>query len=201
MRVLELRTDVVHIVGHAAQDGVGNGFGAVATLAFVAVELLDPLQVDDRHHANEQVRVLGNVDFRGDHRTVQAFVKQQVGVGGHIFPGGEGAWVLLVGGGFVGVVQVFAAFAGAGFSVVAKQRFQLSKQVVRGTKMAEVFVTSGLGFGRLELHLFAVKTVKAVAFDDRGADAFATKNIGKGARDGRGSGTAGAGDGDDGVAC
>jgi hypothetical protein len=55
MGVHELRADVVHVVRHAAQDGVGDRLGAVATLLFVAIQLLDPLQVDDRHHADQQV--------------------------------------------------------------------------------------------------------------------------------------------------
>jgi hypothetical protein len=51
-------------------------------LDLVAVELLNPLQVDDGHHADQQVRVLGDVDLGRDHRAVQAFVKQQIGAVG-----------------------------------------------------------------------------------------------------------------------
>ena len=36
MGVRELRADVVHVVRHAAQDGVGHGFGRVAALLLVA---------------------------------------------------------------------------------------------------------------------------------------------------------------------
>ena len=149
MRVHELRADVVHVVGHAAQDGVGHRLGAVAALGLVAPEFLDPLQVDDRHHADQQVGVPGDVDLGRDHGAVQAFVEQQVGAVGHVFPGREGARLLAVGRGLLGVVQVLAALAGAGFGVVAKQRLQLVEQVVLGAEVAEVLVARLLGLGAL----------------------------------------------------
>ena len=104
----ELRNDVVHIVRHAAQDGVGDRLGAVAPLVLVAPQLLDPLQVDHRHHANAQIRVLGDVVLRRHQGAVQALIKQDVGALWQLFPGGEGAGLLLKRLGFFGVVQVFA---------------------------------------------------------------------------------------------
>ena len=91
MRVLKLRHDVVHIVGHAAKNSIGHRLGAVAALVFVAPEFLNPLQVDDRHHTHPQIRVLRDVVLGRDHRAVQAFVKQHVGVLWQGFPGREGA--------------------------------------------------------------------------------------------------------------
>src|SRR5450830_189615 len=200
MGVHELRADVVHVIGHAPQDGVGDCLKAVATLFLVAPELLNPLQVDHRHHANQQIGVLRDVDLGRDHGTVQAFIKQQVGAARHVFPRGEGAWVLVVGRGFLSVVQVFAALANAGFTVSTKQLGQLGKQVVFGAKVAEVFVTCGFRCGRLDLHGLAVKAVKAVALNHSGRDFFAAKNVLEGAGHRGGAGTAGAGNGDDGVA-
>ena len=81
MRAAELRADVVHVVGHAAQDGVDDRLGASSRALLVAVQLLDPLEIDDRHHADQQVGVARDVDLVGDHRAVQAFVEQQVGAG------------------------------------------------------------------------------------------------------------------------
>jgi hypothetical protein len=57
----ELRRDVVDVIRHAAQDGVDHGLGRIAALVLVAVQLLDPLQVDRRHHADQQVGVLGDM--------------------------------------------------------------------------------------------------------------------------------------------
>jgi hypothetical protein len=91
MRMRKLRTNVVHVVGHAAQDRVGDGFGGITALGFVAPEFLNPLEIDDRHHANQQIGVFGDIDLGRDHRAVQAFVKQQVGAAGHIFPRRESA--------------------------------------------------------------------------------------------------------------
>ena len=200
MRVHELRADVVHVVGHAAQDGVGYRFGAVAALGLVAPELLDPLQIDDGYHADQQVRVLGDVDVGRYNSTMQPFVKQQVGVGGHVFPGRESAGLLLVGRGFVVVVQVLAAFAGAGFGVGAEQLGQLGKQVVGRTEMAEVVVASLFRFGSLAFHFLAVMAMKAVAFNDSGVDAFTPENIFKRPRHRRSARTGRTGDRNDGVA-
>ena len=63
VRARELRADVVHVVGHAAQDRVGHRLGGVAAHALVAVDLLDPLEVDHRHHADQQVGVARDVDL------------------------------------------------------------------------------------------------------------------------------------------
>ena len=49
-----------------------------------------------------------DVDLGRDDRAVQAFVEKQVGILTDVFPGGEGARLLLVGRGFDRVVQVFA---------------------------------------------------------------------------------------------
>ena len=61
VRPRELRSDVVHVVGHAAQDRIDHGFGRIAAPAAVAVELLDPLEVDAGSDAYEQVHVLRDV--------------------------------------------------------------------------------------------------------------------------------------------
>ena len=58
-------------------------------VALVAVQLLNPFDVDDRHDADEQTDVLRYVDFVGYHRAVQALVEQQVGVLRNVFPGSE----------------------------------------------------------------------------------------------------------------
>ena len=200
MRVHELRTDVIYIVRHASQDGVGDRFGAIAALLLVAVKFLDPFQVDHWHHTHQQVRMLSDVDFGSDNRAVQAFVKQQVGAGWNDFPGGKGAGLLLVGGCLFGVVQVLAPLSGTGAGVVAKQRFDFREQVVLRTEVAEILVALLLGFGQSDLHFLAVETVEAVTFDDGGFDALATENLAEGASHRGGTSAAGAGDGDDGVA-
>ena len=125
MGVGELRANVVHIVGHAAQNGVSHRFCGIAALGFVTPQFLYPLQIDDRHHTDQQIGMLGNIDLRGDHRAMQAFIKQQIGAAGHIFPRRESARVLFVGCGLFVVVQVFAPFACARFAIGAKQGFKL----------------------------------------------------------------------------
>ena len=65
VRAAELRADVVHVVGHAAQDRVDHRLLACSrACVLVAVQLLDPLEIDDRHHADQQVHVPRDVDAR-----------------------------------------------------------------------------------------------------------------------------------------
>ena len=125
MGVCKLWADVIHIVGHATQNGVSHRFCGIAALGFVAPQFLYPLEVDDGHHADQQIGMLGNIDLGCGHRAVKAFIKQQIGAAGHIFPRCESAGVLFVGCGLFVVVQVFAPFACARFAVGAKQGFKL----------------------------------------------------------------------------
>ena len=87
----ELRADVVDVVRHAPQDRVGHRLGRVAARRPVAVQLLDPFEIDDRHDADLEVDVLGDIDLVGDDRAVQAFVEQEVGARRELAPGREGA--------------------------------------------------------------------------------------------------------------
>ena len=78
VRARELRADVVHVVGHAAQDRVHHGLGRVAARALVAVQLLDPFEVDAGRDADEQVHVSRDVVLRRLDGAVQALVEEQV---------------------------------------------------------------------------------------------------------------------------
>ncbi len=83
--------DAMHVGVHPAQDRVGHRFGGVAALGLVAVDLLDPFEVDHRHHADLQVGVLREVHLVIHHRPVQALVEQQVAIVLERRPVGEGA--------------------------------------------------------------------------------------------------------------
>src|SRR3546814_11241356 len=54
----ELRHDEIHVVRQAAQDRTGDLLRAIATLIGVALELLDPFQVDDRRRSEEHTSEL-----------------------------------------------------------------------------------------------------------------------------------------------
>jgi hypothetical protein len=143
--------------------------------------------------------VARNVDLGRDHRAVQAFVKQQVGVVGQLLPLGEGAGLLLVGRGLDRVMQVLAAQPRAGFGVAAEQPLELGEEVVLGPEVAEVLVAAVLGLELARAHLLAVEAVEAVALDHRGGDLLAAKDVLERARDRRGAGAGRSGDRDDGV--
>ena len=76
----ELGHDVMHVVVHAAQDGVLYRFGRVAADLDVAMQLLDPLQVDRRHHPDQQVDVARYVHAVSHHGAVQTLIEQAVTV-------------------------------------------------------------------------------------------------------------------------
>ena len=45
------------------------------------MKLLNPLEIDRRNDADEQIRVARNVHFLRLHRAMEAFVEQNVGAG------------------------------------------------------------------------------------------------------------------------
>ena len=120
VRLAELRADVVHIVGHAAQDGIDDRLVRMSARRLVAMQLLDPLEIDDRHHADGQIGVLRHIDLGSHDRAVQSFIEQQIGIGNDVFPVREGAGLLLVGCGFSLVVQVMAHAAAASLAISAE---------------------------------------------------------------------------------
>ena len=77
----ELRTDVLDVVGHPPQDRGDDVLIAVAACCPVAMDLLDPLEVDDRHHADQEVGVPSDVDPLVDVPPVQTLVVEKVGAG------------------------------------------------------------------------------------------------------------------------
>jgi len=199
MGTRELRHDVIHVVRHAAQDGIRDIFGGVATGRAIAMEFLDPFEVDHRDDADEQIDVTRDIDRFGLDRTVQPFVEEQVGIPCDVFPGRERARCLTVRGRFFGIVQVLAAAAMTMGAIIAKQRFEFFEEVCIRAEMAETQVPA-LGFlGQALLHLVAVVTVKRITLDEGCVDALASENLLKRAHHRRGAGTRGPGDGYDGV--
>ena len=75
VRLSELRTDVIHIVRHPAQDRVSHGFGGIAARTPIAMEFLDPFEIDDRHDADLEIGMLGDVDIFRNDRTMQSLVE------------------------------------------------------------------------------------------------------------------------------
>jgi len=49
---------MVHIVVHAALNGVSDIIHGVAAQLCIAANLPNPLQIDDRHNADQQIRIL-----------------------------------------------------------------------------------------------------------------------------------------------
>ena len=76
VRFSELRTYVVDVVGHAAKDRIGDRLCRVTSCSLVAVDLLDPLQVDDGNDADLQVGVARDVDLVCNECAMQPFIEQ-----------------------------------------------------------------------------------------------------------------------------
>ena len=120
---------------------------------------------------------LRDVDIGGPHRTVQALVEEEVGVGRQRLPLGEGAGRLAIGRGLVLAVQVLARVSRAGFAVTPEQGFEFREQVRFRTEMTEAVVAAGPFLGHALLHLGAVVAMEAVAFDEGGVHPFATEDL------------------------
>ena len=82
----ELRADVMHIIVHAAQDRLGDGLGRIAARVAVAMQLLRPFEIDDRHDADLEIGVARDIDVVGHDGAVQALIEQKVGIGGQLLP-------------------------------------------------------------------------------------------------------------------
>ena len=146
------------------------------------MQLLDPLQVDRRHHAHQEVGVARDIDLLGDHRPVQALVEQQIRVRAYLFPRRERARLLSERRRLGLIVQVLAAAPAAGLAVTRKQRFEFCEQVGVDAKMAEVIVAALRRLGHRRFHGSAVEAVESVALDDRGVEFLAPENMLEGAR-------------------
>ena len=76
----ELRHDVVHVIVHPIDDGLNHGILAVAALMSIPMDFLDPLQIDNGYHTNQQVNVLGNVVVVAHHPAMEPLVEQGIGI-------------------------------------------------------------------------------------------------------------------------
>jgi len=74
----ELRHDVMGVIIHPPQNGIGYGFSAISSFGGVTMDFLDPFQIDDGRHANQQVDITRHIDFIGDDPAMQSLVEQQV---------------------------------------------------------------------------------------------------------------------------
>jgi hypothetical protein len=120
----ELRTDVIHVVGHPAQDRVDHRLGGVAAGLLVPVQLLDPFEVDDGHHADGEIGMPRDVDLRSHDRAVQPLVEQHVGTLGNLPPLGEGARLLAERLRLLLVVQIASNLAAAALAISPEQLLQ-----------------------------------------------------------------------------
>jgi len=78
MRFRKLGTNVLYEIRHAAENRIDDRLLRLASCVPVAVQLLDPFQIDDRHDANEQVGVTCDIDLVSLDRTMKPFVEQQL---------------------------------------------------------------------------------------------------------------------------
>src|SRR5256884_3642455 len=197
VRAAELRADVVHVVWHAAQDCVDHGLLAVAAVMLVAMDLLDPLEVDDRHDADQQVDVTRHIHVPAEVSPVQALVEQQVAALPHRLPVGEGAGLAAELPRLRGIVHVAAHLAAACGAVLGEGILQLAQEVPLGPEMADGGTRAALGGLHPLAHLDAAVAVQGIALDDLRLDAFAPEDVREALHHRGGARAGGAGDGDD----
>src|SRR3984893_6464248 len=192
----ELRTDMVHVVGHAPQDGVDYRVLAVAAMMPVAMQLLDPLEIDDRHDADEQIDVACDIDAIADVSAMQAFVEEEVAVGRHRLPVGESARVTAEFLGLGRVMNVATHLAATGRAILGEGLGQLAQQIGFRPEMAHLRTAATVGSLHALAHLDAVVAVKGIALDYLRLDAFAPEDVREALHDGGGSRAGGSGHGD-----
>jgi hypothetical protein len=128
------------------------------------MDLLDPLEVDDRNDADLKIAMLGEIDLVGDHASMQPLVEKHVAVA-ELFPVGEGARLRDVALRFLVVMDIVAGLACALAPVFLEDAFQDLEFVRFRVEMCEI-AASILFRGDLRLHRFTVVAVKGVAFDE-----------------------------------
>ena len=115
------------------------------------MDLLDPFEVDDRHDADLQVGMPGEVDLVGDDAAVQSLVEEQVAFG-EVAPLGElprrRAELLRL----LLVVDVGAGAAGSLAAVFREHLLEDFELVGLGVEMGEVGIAVLLLLGDLFLH-------------------------------------------------
>ena len=166
----------------------------------VAVQLLDPLEVDRRNHADDQIGIARHVDVVGRHRAVQALVEEQIGLRRDVFPRRERSGRLPVRRRFGIVVEIFADSAGPGLAVGPEELLEFFEEVAVGTEVAEE-ASAALALRHLLAHLGAVVAVKRVTLDDRGRHALAPEDLLKDRLDGGRARTGRTGDREHGKLC
>ena len=93
------------------------------------MQLLDPFEIDDRHHADLEIGVARDIDLVSDDRAVQPFIEEHVGIGRQFVPIGEGSRRYAEDRRLVLVMGVMPIMARAGLAIFAKQRFELGEQI------------------------------------------------------------------------
>src|ERR1700694_1163278 len=189
----ELRTDVVHVVGHAPQDRVDHGLLAVAAMMLVAMQLLDPLEIDDRHDADQQIDVPCDIDAIADVSAMQAFVEEEVAIGCHRLPVGEGARVAAEFLGLGCVMNVATDLAATGRAILGEGIGEPPGAIGFRPEMADLRTAAAGGSPHALAHLDAVVAVKGIALDYLRLDAFAPEDVREALHDRGGSRAGGTG--------
>ena len=194
----ELGNDVMDVVVHATQDGFHRFFGRASAIFAVAVDLLYPLQVDGRRHADQQVHMLGHIDALASRATVYfrrkvarvdfttrpgvghqaamlTLVEQKVAARLQWRPGRELAslhpQILAV----LGRMRILANHPAAAFAIGPEKRFQLREMIALRPKPGNLaaaaprFLQQG---GELPIGI----TSETVAMNDRRFDVQALEN-------------------------
>src|SRR4051812_18466358 len=119
------------------------------------MDFLDPFEIDDRHDADLQIRVPGDVDLVGDGGAMQALVEEEIAAGRKLLPGGEGPRRAAVKPLLFRVVDVMACPPAAVAAVVSECLLQLLQEIVLRAEMTEMLVAVSLGGALTVAHVLA----------------------------------------------
>ena len=108
---------------------------------------------------------------------MEALVKQEIGTGLEVAPGGERPRRQAVQFGLLGVVHVSAGAPDASLGIVAEGRLEFLEQIGRRPEVAVVVVALRRCFLHLLAHFQAVPAMEGVALDEDGIDLLAAENL------------------------
>ena len=114
---------------------------------------------------------------------MQPFIEKKIALSGQSLPFGKGSGRAPIERSLFVVMNIMPGFAGAGFVIAAKHRFEFREKIGAGAEVAEITVALRLLQGHHGAHFIAIVTMEGIAFDKRRRDLLAPENLFEGAPD------------------
>ena len=107
----------MHVIVHAAKNGVRHCLCRITARVHVTMDFLDPFKINDGDDAHQQIDILCDIGGIALRSSMQPFVKQQIRTRLYGSPWREGAGMLLIGRGFFVIVQIQTGLAASALPI------------------------------------------------------------------------------------